>query len=48
MTLTLSGRGALYGSGIAFASGLGMKMLLVSIALSALVLWAVGCGGLHV
>jgi hypothetical protein len=34
--------------GIAFALARGMKMALVSIALSALVLWALGCGGIHV
>ena len=33
--------------GIRFAFGSGMKMLLASIALSALVLWALSCGGIR-
>ncbi len=32
--------------GIRFAFATGMKMLLASIALSALVLWALSCGGM--
>ena len=34
-------------SGIRFAFASGMKMLLASIALSALVLWALSCGGIR-
>ena len=37
-----------YRLGIAFAFAATVKMLLASIALSALVLWALGCSGLHV
>ena len=33
--------------GIRFAFASGMKMLLASIALSALVLWALGCDGIR-
>ena len=33
--------------GIRFAFATGMKMLLASIALSALVLWALSCGGIR-
>ena len=33
--------------GIRFAFGADMKMLLASIALSALVLWALSCGGIR-
>jgi len=33
--------------GIRFAFASGMKMLLASIALSALVLWALSCGGIR-
>ena len=33
--------------GIRFAFASGMKMLLASIALSALVLWALSCGGMR-
>ena len=33
--------------GIRFAFAPGMKMLLASIALSALVLWALSCGGIR-
>jgi hypothetical protein len=33
--------------GIRFAFASGMKMLLASIAISALVLWALSCGGIR-
>jgi hypothetical protein len=35
------------GGGIAFAFPSRMKLLLASIAISALVLWALGCSGIH-
>jgi hypothetical protein len=36
-----------FSHGIVFAFDAFMKLLLASIALSALVLWAVGCHGIH-
>jgi hypothetical protein len=42
--LALFGASREHGRGIGFAFSSGVRLLLASIALSALVLWALGCG----